>query len=364
VFAPSKGEKGTNKMNKKTFYTACGLCIMGVALVALPGSSAKRQEAQQNPRSAAQLQEKIHELQSQSGALAKQQEVLTAQLEDQFQDCDQFVTEGPSTLPGEEDLQVVTSNGGGWLGVGVSEITTEKAKELKLPAERGALLGKVVADSPAAKAGLKQNDVVTEINGQRIEGTAQFRRMIHEIPAGRAAQLTVWREGRSQNISVTVGKSDARAMMSMHAATPGSFAFVMPDVQELPEIREIPDLPEVRQFSAFASAQPRLGIDAENLEGDFGNYFGAPDGEGVLIRNVFENTPAAKAGLKAGDVITGVNGERVRTIGELREKLIAGKDTKSLKLGLLRNKAELTVNVEVPPAPRHQERHLSQRTNI
>src|SRR6267142_1081957 len=77
------------------------------------------------------------------------------------------------------------------------EVTTEKDKELKLPAERGVVLGKIVPDSPAAKAGLKENDVVTEINGQRVEGAAQCRRMIHEIPAGRSIQLTVWRDGRS-----------------------------------------------------------------------------------------------------------------------------------------------------------------------
>lgn len=345
-------------MDKRTFWTSCGFCALGVILVALPGSSAKRQE---NQECTASLQQKVQEMQTQSDAFSKQKEVLMAQLRDGSQDFNQYVSEG-SGAPGEEDLQIITDgNGGGWLGVGVSEVTAGKAKELKLPAERGALLGKVVPDSPAAKAGLKQNDVVTEINGQRIEGTAQFRRMIREIPAGRSAQLTVWRDGHSQSVSVTVGKGEARGVMSLHTATPDSFSFVMPDVRELPEIPEVGELPE---FSIFSSARPRLGIDAENLEGDFGNYFGAPDGEGVLIRNVFESTPAEKSGLKAGDVIISVNGERVRSIGELREKLVAGKDVKNLKLGVLRNKAEMAVTVEVPPASKHHERQLSQRTNI
>jgi S1-C subfamily serine protease len=186
--------------------------------------------------------------------------------------------------------------------------------------------------------------------------------MIHEIPAGRTAQLTVWRDGRSQAISVTIGKADPRGSMAMSMAMPGSFAFTLPEVRELPDTAELGD---VQDFALFRSAQPRLGIDAENLEGDFGNYFGAPDGEGVLVRSVFENTPAAKAGLKAGDVITAVNGDRIRSISELREKLIADKETKSLKLGLLRNKAELSVNVEVPAAPkRHEHRVAPQRTNI
>jgi C-terminal processing protease CtpA/Prc len=349
-------------MNKKTFWTTLGLSALGVALIALPGSSANRQEGNDSAARLARLQEKLRDLKVNGQALTDDKQVLIAQLQDKARELAEFEAEVvPGTQPGEEDLQTITINGG-WLGVGVSEISSSKAKELKLPAERGALLGKVMPDSPAAKAGLKQDDVVTEINGQRIEGTAQFRRMIHEIPAGRTAQLTVWRDGRSQAISVTIGKSDPRGSMAMSMAMPGSFAFTLPEVRELPDTAELGD---VQDFALFRSAQPRLGIDAENLEGDFGNYFGAPDGEGVLVRSVFENTPAAKAGLKAGDVITAVNGDRIRSISELREKLIADKETKSLKLGLLRNKAELSVNVEVPAAPkRHEHRVAPQRTNI
>src|SRR5574337_1614614 len=74
----------------------------------------------------------------------------------------------------------------GWLGVAIAEVTADKAKELKLPAVRGVLLTAVEAESPAAKAGLKTSDVVTEFNGQRVEGTAQFRRLGCETPRGRA----------------------------------------------------------------------------------------------------------------------------------------------------------------------------------
>jgi len=66
---------------------------------------------------------------------------------------------------------------------------------VKLSAERGLVLGKIVPDSPAAKAGLKENDVVTESTDSASKAAAQFRRMIHEIPASRSIQLTVWRDG-------------------------------------------------------------------------------------------------------------------------------------------------------------------------
>jgi S1-C subfamily serine protease len=114
----------------------------------------------------------------------------------------------------------------------------------------------------------------------------------------------------------------------------------------------------------MAPGQTRLGINAEDLQGDFGNYFGAPDGEGVLVREVFPDSPAAKAGLKAGDVIMSVGGERIRTASELREKLRSGKDAKSLSLGVLRNKSSLTLSVDLPaPAQRHIHSE-SHRTNL
>ena len=98
--------------------------------------------------------------------------------------------------------------GGSWLGVETREVTSDNAKELKLPGERGVVLGRIAPDSPASKSGLRENDVVTEINGQQVEGAMQFRRMIREIPAGRSVQLTVWRDGRTQKINVTLGKAE------------------------------------------------------------------------------------------------------------------------------------------------------------
>ena len=257
------------------------------------------------------------------------------------------------------DLQLFAGSGG-WLGVGVSEVSGDKAKELKLPEERGAMLGKIVADSPAAKAGLQENDVVLEINGQRVEGSEQFRRMIHEIPAGRTANLTVWRDGRSQNIKVTLGKPEG-ANLKAFTHNPKAFSFSMPELSVVPDMS---GLDHLRSFSLVAPGQPVLGIDAETLQGEFGQYFGAPDGEGVLVRRVFANSPAAKAGVKVGDVITGLNGERIRNASELREKILTKHDDGTVKLGILRNKIEMNLSVELPKPEENDEPFLSERTHI
>jgi serine protease Do len=267
--------------------------------------------------------------------------------------------DGPNILLGDD--------GAGWLGVEMREVTADKAKDLKLSSERGVLIGKIISESPAEKAGLKENDVVTEINGQRVEGALQFRRMIHEIPAGRTVQLTVWRDGHSQNLSVALGKSEERRFFTRQAA-PGTFAFRMPELPEMPDVPEMNVMPDMDWSGGMLmKTQPRLGIDAEDLNGQLGTFFGAPEGEGVLVRDVNSGSPAEKAGLKAGDVITSVNGERIRSVGDLRGKLAGKNDDKdrTVKLGLLRNKSAVSLSVELPaPPPGKMKRLTSHRTNI
>src|ERR1700686_4070565 len=203
-----------------------------------------------------------------------------------------YTAAGQSHEPGKEEAvepQVRDFNvmfgeeGGSWLGVETREVTSDNAKEFKLPSERGVVLGRIAPDSPASKSGLKENDVVTEINGQQVEGAMQFRRMIREIPAGRNVQLTVWRDGRTQKISVTLGQSE-ELHRNMNRVTPGTFAFRMPELPEMPDMPQVAEIPEMPSVDwdgpVVFSGPPRLGIDAEGLAGQLGSFFGAPDAEG------------------------------------------------------------------------------------
>ena len=352
-------------MNQRQMWTSFGLGALSIALIALPGSSSQTKETVKAAHAAQCANQEVSQSQIQVNPhVVIQTDPLDNELyvlANEVGDSDARVQEfDDPKLADDDNLQIFMGSGGGWLGVGVSEVSADKMKALKLSEERGALLGKIVPDSPAAKAGLKENDVVLEINGQRIEGTEQFRRMIHEIPAGRTASLTVWRDGRSQNIKVTVGKQEA-GNSKMFVDGPKSFAFKMPTMPAMPDLS---GLEHLRTFSMISPGRPVLGIDAENLAGDFGNYFGAPDGEGVLVRGVFANSVAAKAGLKVGDVITSLNGERIHNASELREKLLTSHEAKSIKLGVLRNKSAVTLTVELPQQKEEEEHFLSERTNI
>lgn len=318
-------------MNKKNLMLAAGIAALAIGLIALPSHSTPAQDpVQVAPQAPGAPQTPEAEL-------------------------------APGTPDVEREFDLVTSlsdEGGSWLGVETREVTADNVKEFKLPGERGVVIGKVLDDSPAAKAGLKDNDVITEINGQRVEGAAQFRRMIREIPAGRSVQLTVWRNGRSQSITSTLGKMQEGRRIRVSKAAPQVFNFRMP------EIAPMPDIPSIEwEGGSLLLGRPRLGIDAEDISGQLGSYFGVPEGEGILVREVNPGSAAEKAGVKAGDVITSLNGEKIHGLGELRSKL-AGNDGKTLKLGLLRNKSAMTLDVEIPAAKQKPVRKMEMRTKI
>jgi membrane-associated protease RseP (regulator of RpoE activity) len=329
-------------MKKNIWLIAGGLAALGLGLVALPGRSSTLQDQYDSARLA--QEEAARSLALAQSELQKVQ-ALPGQEFDRGQEFDKVTV-------------LVDDEGPSWLGVETHEVTSGNAKELKLPAERGVVVGRITPDSPAAKAGLKEKDVITEVNGQRVEGSAQFRRMIHEVPAGRTVQMTVWRDVRAQTLSVTLGKAEEGHRGWMNAG-PGAFAFRMPEV----EIPEMPQMDWSNGIGMFPGVHPRLGIDAEDVSGQLGAYFGAPDSEGVLVRNVNPGSAAEKAGVKAGDVITSFNGERIRSLGDLRERLAGKNEDQSAKLGVLRNRSEITLTVELPTAKQKTAR-MTHSTNI
>lgn len=216
----------------------------------------------------------------------------------------------------------------GYLGVGVIALTPQRAKELKLASENGVEVKRIDADSPAARAGLHENDVILEINGKAIEDAEQFVRPIAEAAAGTKISLTVWREGAKKQLTATL---DARP------AGP----FFEPDDAMPP----MPDVPLTRngQMSALSGQSPVVGFEGETLTEQLAQFFGVK--EGVLVRTVAPRTPAERAGLKAGDVVTKVNGTPVMSPREISGLVhMAGK---RVSFTVVRNKKEMTLDIEM-----------------
>ena len=225
--------------------------------------------------------------------------------------------------------------GQSFLGVGVAEIRKERARELKLKEERGVEITHVQEDSPAAKAGLKVGDVVLEYQGQRVIGTEQFVRLVRETPAGRTADIVVQRSGSPTTLKVTIGsRKDDRF--------PGVPKVDLDRLRgELEEVREfrMPDIPKA--YMSWRTST--LGVEAESLSPQLAGYFGVKDG--VLIRSVLEDSPAQKAGLKAGDVIVKVGDEKVTTPREVSSTIRSMESKETVPVTIMRDRKEMTVNV-------------------
>jgi serine protease Do len=285
----------------------------------------------------------LQRLQSLSSQLRSNQgqfDASASELADRAAELAELAQEKTKEVLGQDPDAVVMSSddGSGWLGVEIGEVTAEKAKDLKLAGVRGVVVMDVEPGSPAAKAGLKDDDVITQYDGQTVEGTVQFRRLVRETPAGRTVTLGISRSGSSLNISVDLGDRSAffeKKMKGKMRDFDNALVFSMPN----PDFSFAVPVVEGRS--------PLLGIGAEDLSGQLGSYFGAPDGSGILVREVRPGMAAEKAGLKAGDVIIKVDGKPVRTLADLRTQLRDKGDQKSLGLGILRKGAEMSVAVTV-----------------
>jgi serine protease Do len=242
-------------------------------------------------------------------------------------------------------VQVFGLGSGSYLGVGVAEISAERVKALKLKEERGVEVTRIEDDSPALKAGLKAGDVVLDYNGQRIEGTEQFVRMVRETPEGRQVRLLISRDGNTQTLTATI------------AARKGFDAFATPKIDQerltadlqkayaarreaLDQLRiQIPDMPQV----VMGMRSGGLGIEAESITAQLAEYFGVK--AGVLVRSVTKDSAAAKAGMKAGDVITKVDETSVSQPQEITRALRALQTKKTFPVVVVRNHKDLTLSV-------------------
>lgn len=234
---------------------------------------------------------------------------------------------------GPEGNQVRDFNGpfvgGTYLGVNLAEIDANRAKELKLKEDYGVEITRVEENSPAEKAGLRPGDVVLEYNGQRVEGMQQFGRMVRETPPGRDVKLTISRDGKTQTV--------VAMLSSRRYHFPGNFSQGF----QIPPIPPMPDIPQI--FTTLRT--PMLGVEAEALGPQLASYFGVKDG--VLVRSVVDNTPAQKAGIKAGDVITKVEGMAVGSPSDLSGAVRMASARKSYTLELMRERKPLTITVNV-----------------
>lgn len=235
---------------------------------------------------------------------------------------------------------------GGYLGVQTEEITRENISRFGLREVRGVGVAKVVEGSPAQTAGLQDGDVIVKINGEDITSSRKLTRLVSEISPDHTAKLTVLRGGSERDINVTLGKRP------MPKFDNGNFEFKMPPMGKM-EFPDMPDMPELGKLPrapmtpgepmvwAFGNRR-QIGVGLTPLTKQLSDHFGV-DG-GALVNTVRENSPAAKAGLKAGDIIVEVDGKAVKGDHDLI-RAISEKKEGDVTLTVVRDRNRQTIRV-------------------
>ena len=261
--------------------------------------------------------------------------------------------------------------GGPRLGVSLQDVTEATARDRKLQSPGGALVADVEEESPAAKAGVRDGDIIVEFDGERVRSVRQLQRLVNETPAGRPVGLVVWREGRRVDLSASLEQRDASTIMGgidrekleeeirrgVEEGTRGlrEFRFYSPEPgvrDRLPRVAPLPRgefrrEPGVDVFQWFGGTG-RLGASVQTLTPQLREHFGAP--AGVLVSSVNPESPAAQAGIKAGDVIVSAGGTKVSAPGDLARAVRSADEGDELEIGIVRDRKEQTVRVKLGPA--------------
>jgi serine protease Do len=237
---------------------------------------------------------------------------------------------------GREPLVGLTGHGvgGSEIGLSVRDVESADVTSAKLPAPAGAVVEDVHTGSPAEKAGFKSGDVIVTFDGEKVRSARHLTRLVQETPEGREVTAVVVRSGERVDLKVAPAPSAfARAfepLQSLHQNFPGNFAF------------SVPQGSGSLDRWVFGTGG-RLGVSVQDLTGQLGDYFGTR--EGALVTSVDDNSPARTAGLKAGDVITKINGQVVRDSAELRRRLA---DTSGdITISILRDRKEETLKGKI-----------------
>jgi len=184
----------------------------------------------------------------------------------------------------------------GYLGVSIQDITPDLATALKLGQTRGALVGDVDPNGPAARSGLQSGDVIVEANGKPVEDSRELRLLVSSMAPGSQINVRVLHNGQTRNVTLTLA--------------------------EVPVKETASNTTRQKPSQAPERGQPHIGVAIAELTPDIAEHLDLPaNTKGVVIADVEDGSPAAEAGLQSGDVIQEVNHKSIRTVLEFQSQM-------------------------------------------
>ncbi len=201
----------------------------------------------------------------------------------------------------------------GWLGVQIQQMTPEIASSLGLPSEHGALVADVTPNSPAARAGVKQGDVIVKFNGHEIDKLHDLPRLVADTTINSNVDMTVWRNGKNEELRANVGQmpNDKQEVASE-------------DQDQQPATPEKSNALGLQLGQLDVQTRKQLGLKGET--------------KGVVVTQVAPDSPAAELGVQPGDVIVAINQQVVTTPREAAQRLKQAQQKGDKHLLLLLNR--------------------------
>jgi serine protease Do len=200
----------------------------------------------------------------------------------------------------------------GWLGIGIQELTEELASPFGVEEEKGVLVGNIMKDGPAQKAGIKTGDVIVELGGNKITGVRDLQRRVAAFKPGSTVKIKVMRDKKEKLFTVSIGEM------------PG----------------------ETVAQAAEPKTKPALGLKVQDLTPEIAERLSLPQAEGVLVGSVEPNSPAARAGIRSGDVIDEVNRQRVKNVKDFKQLTGQLKKGEGILLHVMREGGAIYVMVK------------------
>jgi len=225
----------------------------------------------------------------------------------------------------------------GYLGIYLEPLDNETRESLKFKGD-GVLVDDVADDSPADEAGLEEGDIIVKFGDKAVKDVDELREMIAASQPGDKAALVVFRDGKEINLTAKLGEAEDVA-------------------QEFRMYKGMKGRPGRMMMMKGGCCSPEacgvwLGVEVQKLSDQLAEYFKVKDGEGMLVATVIKDTPAEKAGIKAGDVIIKIGDEDVSDRADLREAICEKKAGDEVEVTLLRDGQKRTLRVALADMPK------------
>lgn len=238
----------------------------------------------------------------------------------------------------QEPRVVVRSLGSASIGVGIRDVTSDDAAKAKLGQPSGVYIESVREGSAAAKAGIQTGDIVVDFDGERVRSASHFTRLVQESVPNREVTAVVIRGTSKQNLKISPDEGGAFNILSNNARRQNQ------DLRlNLPRGNFNFDSDALRRVLPANGAT--LGVTVSPLSDQLASYFGVK--QGVLVSAVTTGSPAAGAGVRAGDVITAINGQSVSDSGDVTRALRQGSG-ESVEISVTRDKKSLSLKATLP----------------